>query len=69
VEGRERFSPGRIDSIIRTRKTRSLAMDHKIPVHIVYLTVTWPVDEGALQLMPDIYHRDEKLMRLLAAHS
>jgi murein L,D-transpeptidase YcbB/YkuD len=67
VEGREDFSPGRIDSIISTRKTRTLTMKHKIPVHIVYLTAAESEDGGHAVLVPDIYHRDAKLVRLLEA--
>ncbi len=63
LEGRERFTPDRIDSIIATRKTRYEILQRKIPVHIVYLTAD--ADRGAVRFFDDIYKRDRKLMALL----
>lgn len=63
LEGKQ-YSPGRIDSIIATRKSRWVKLDAPIPVHIVYITAA--TDEKGLRILPDIYRRDAKLMRKLA---
>ena len=40
-------------------RTRSVALDQPIPVHIVYWTA-WVDDEGQLNFRPDIYQRDQQ---------
>ncbi len=40
-------------------RTRSVALDQPIPVHIVYWTA-WVDEEGELNFRPDIYQRDQQ---------
>jgi murein L,D-transpeptidase YcbB/YkuD len=64
LEGKSKYTPGAIDSIISTRKSRWVMLDQAIPVHIVYLTAA--SDSSGLRLLPDIYRKDGKLLRKLA---
>ncbi len=63
LEGKLRYTPGAIDSIIATRKSRWVMLEEPIPVHIVYITAA--EDSTGLRLLPDIYHRDARLMQKL----
>jgi murein L,D-transpeptidase YcbB/YkuD len=63
LEKKSKYTPGAIDSIIETRKSRWVSLDEPIPVHIVYVTAS--SDSTGLRILPDIYHKDAKLMRKL----
>lgn len=57
-------NPGKWDSDRLARyttgsRTRSVALDQPIPVHIVYWTA-WVDEEGQLNFRPDIYQRDQQ---------
>ncbi|MCD6013397.1 MAG: hypothetical protein K0Q79_3259 [Flavipsychrobacter sp.] len=64
LEGK-RYTPGRLDTVIKTHKTRWEVLKNKIPVHITYLTAFEDTTGKHIQFPRDIYHRDDKLMTLL----
>lgn len=66
MEGKTRFSLGYIDSIISTRRTRFEILQHKIPVHIVYITAYPDSSMQALRFLDDIYYHDVKMQSKMA---
>ena len=65
LEQKKNYTPGRLDSIIATHKTKWEILKTRIPVHIAYLTAYADTTGKHVQFMRDIYHRDEKLISLL----
>jgi len=63
LEQKSNYTPGAIDSIIETRKSRWVSLSEPIPVHIVYITAS--SDSTGLRMLPDIYRKDAKLIRKL----
>ena len=59
---KKRYTPGRLDTIIETHKTRWEVLATKIPVHITYLTAFEDTTGRHIQFTRDIYERDNKLM-------
>jgi murein L,D-transpeptidase YcbB/YkuD len=60
------WNPQRVRDTIDSMRETSIHLDRPIPVHLLYWTVF--VDGvGDLQFRPDIYSRDEKLIRALSA--
>ena len=62
---KKRYTPGRLDTIIGTHKTRWEVLTTKIPVHITYLTVYEDTTGKHIQFTRDIYGRDSKLISSL----
>jgi len=62
IEEKTRYTQGRLDTIIRTRKTRSESLNNKIPVFITYLTVYEDNTGNHIRFGRDIYGRDAKLL-------
>lgn len=62
LEEKTRYTQGRLDTIIRTHKTRSEALNNKIPVFITYLTIFQDTTGNHIRFGRDIYGRDEKLL-------
>lgn len=60
----QRFTPGRIDSIIQTRRTRFEQLKRNLPVYIVYLTVATDSTGGQLRYLDDVYGRDARMKRI-----
>ncbi len=60
----EGWSPNRIAQAIGNGRNQSLKLDHKINVHLVYLTA-WPDEDGVIRYRNDIYGRDARLERAL----
>jgi murein L,D-transpeptidase YcbB/YkuD len=56
----------RIQSLIMTRKTRTITLDEPLPVFVMYWTVIADAD-GAVNVLPDVYGRDQRLIAALAA--
>ena len=65
MEKKKNYTPGRLDSIIATHKTKWEILKTKIPVHIAYLTAYADTTGKHVQFMRDIYFRDDKLISLL----
>lgn len=59
------YTTGKLDTMIKTHKTRWEVLKTKIPVHITYLTAFEDTTGRHIQFTRDIYHRDEKLMSLM----
>lgn len=60
----KRFTQGRLDTIIKTQKTRYETMSNRPMVHIVYLTA-WEDATSNIRFLRDFYKRDAKLIALL----
>lgn len=60
------FQQEKIDSLIRTHKTKYEVLKTKIPVHVVYLTAFENAAGNAIQFARDFYHRDQKLMEAIS---
>jgi murein L,D-transpeptidase YcbB/YkuD len=56
----------RIRSLIMTRATRTISLDEPLPVFVMYWTVIADAD-GAVNVLPDVYGRDQRLIAALAA--
>ena len=57
------WSKEKILSVIKRGKTKIVFLPKRIPVYILYLTVT---DEGdELHFRDDLYHRDDRLLKVL----
>jgi murein L,D-transpeptidase YcbB/YkuD len=54
----------RVDSETDSRESQSVALSHKIPVHITYFTA-WPNSSGKINYFNDVYERDEAMERAL----
>jgi len=63
---KKNYTPGKLDTIIETHKTRWEVLKTRIPVHIAYLTAFEDTTGKHVQFTRDIYHRDEKLISALA---
>jgi murein L,D-transpeptidase YcbB/YkuD len=59
------YTPGKLDSVIETHKTKWEILKTKIPVHITYLTAFEDTTGMHIQFTKDIYDRDDKLISLL----
>ncbi len=56
----------RVDEETDSRKSQSIPLPHKIPVHITYFTA-WPDSTGKINYFNDMYERDETIEKALAA--
>ncbi len=57
----------RVDAETDGRKSQSVALSKKIPVHITYFTA-WPDSTGKMVYFNDIYGRDEAMQRALVSN-
>ncbi len=55
----------KIDRETDSRKSQSVVLSHKIPVHITYFTA-WPDSSGKMNYFNDVYERDEAMEKALA---
>jgi murein L,D-transpeptidase YcbB/YkuD len=65
IEKKQRYTMGRLDTMIRTHKTTWEVLKTKIPVHVVYLTAFESRDNAHIRLADDVYKRDGKLVALI----
>ena len=56
----------RIHSLILTHSTRTISLDQPLPVFVMYFTAIADAD-GAVNILPDVYGRDQRLLAALAA--
>lgn len=56
----------KVDTETDSRKSQSIPLNSKVPVHITYFTA-WPDSSGKLNYFNDMYERDEAMGRALAA--
>lgn len=59
------YTQGKLDTLIKTHKTRWEVLKNKIPVHITYLTAFEDTTGQHLLFTRDVYHRDDKLIATL----
>lgn len=62
---KKNYTQERLDSMIKTHKTRWEVLKNQIPVHIVYLTAFEDTTGQHIRFIPDVYKRDDKLISLL----
>lgn len=62
------YDQNKIESLINTQSTKFVTLDHKIPVHIVYITAVLD-SKKHVQFVKDIYNRDDKLITALQEQS
>lgn len=62
VEGKMDFFDYEIDTIVATRRTKFVQLQHPIPVHIVYLTVFPDSTGNQVRFLSDIYRRDPQMI-------
>ena len=55
----------KIDRETDSRKSQSVVLSQKIPVHITYFTA-WPDSSGKMSYFNDMYERDEAMEKALA---
>jgi len=55
----------KIDRETDSRRSQSVVLSHKIPVHITYFTA-WPDSSGKMNYFNDVYERDEAMEKALA---
>jgi murein L,D-transpeptidase YcbB/YkuD len=56
----------RIHSLNLTHSTRTISLDQPLPVFVMYFTAIADAD-GAVNVLPDVYGRDQRLLAALAA--
>lgn len=61
----QKFTQGKLDTVIKTHKTQWHVLKHKMPVYITYLTAFEDTTGSHIRYTRDIYKRDEKLIALL----
>lgn len=54
----------KVNDILKDNKEKSIGLNQKVPIHIVYLT-SWVDNEGILQFREDIYNYDKMQKELL----
>ena len=62
------FQQEKLDSLIRTRKTKYELLKDKIPVHIVYFTAWQDASGEHVRFARDFYKKDAKLMEMLSKY-
>jgi L,D-transpeptidase YcbB len=67
-EGHSVWSPESIrDYIANTSTTKNVMLDYKVPIWVDYFTC-WVDDDGRIQFRDDVYSKDNKLKKAMAAY-
>lgn len=61
------WSKAKTTNILEEGKMTDISIDRPFPVYIVYQTI-WQNEEGELVYGPDVYKKDQKLLRSMAQH-
>jgi len=64
LKGQPEWTPARIEAAMKSGAEQHVAVEHKVPVFIVYQTV-WVDDEGTVHFADDLYGHDARQIRLL----
>jgi murein L,D-transpeptidase YcbB/YkuD len=59
----ERWTRATLEEAINSGKSSGLVLTKPMPIFFTYWTA-WVDQAGVLQLRPDVYHRDRRLLRL-----
>ncbi len=67
ARNRENWDRTRLEAVIATKRTKTVILDHPMPILIMYLTAMPDLRErkNLLQFRPDIYRRDGKVLKAL----
>ena len=65
LAGDERWTPNALTEAIEKGETRTIRLNHPVPVHLLYMTA-WADETGVIQFRSDIYDRDRDLDRALS---
>jgi murein L,D-transpeptidase YcbB/YkuD len=60
------WTRARVDSVIARRAERTIVLAAPVPVHLLFWTA-WAGPDGTIQFRRDLYGRDARLERALAA--
>lgn len=64
LAGDDRWTSETLQEVIEIGETKTIRIDHPIPVHLLYMTA-WTDESGSLQFRGDIYGLDDGLARAL----
>lgn len=64
LAGDKRWTPDTLTEAIEKGETRTIRLEHPVPVHLLYMTA-WADKTGVIQFRSDIYDRDRDLERAL----
>jgi L,D-transpeptidase YcbB len=62
IDDKTNYNRDKIDSVIRTQKTKYQGLANDVPVHIIYFTAFENRSNNGIQFSRDIYKRDLKLI-------
>jgi len=65
LAGDQRWPPIALTEAIEKGETRTIWLNHPVPVHLLYMTA-WADETGVIQFRSDIYDRDRDLDRALS---
>ena len=60
----QNIDPNKVTEILKDKKEKSISLNQKLPIHIIYLT-SWVDKNGVLQFREDIYNYDKIQRELL----
>lgn len=60
ISNSETWTDEKLDYFAKRDKTKTIKLDHPIPIHITYMTA-WADEEGVINFRPDIYKRDSQI--------
>ena len=65
LAGDQRWTPNALTQAIKEGETRTIRLNHPVPVHLLYMTA-WADETDVVQFRRDIYDRDRELDRALS---
>ncbi len=65
LAGDQRWTPNALTQTIKEGETRTIRLNHPVPVHLLYMTA-WADETDVVQFRRDIYDRDRELDRALS---
>lgn len=66
LRGQNGWNPEKIQETLATKETKTITLEHKVPVLIVYWTVSVGAT-GEIRYMQDVYDRDPPVLAALEA--
>jgi murein L,D-transpeptidase YcbB/YkuD len=65
LAGDQRWTPNALTQTIKEGETRTIRLNHPVPVHLLYMTA-WADETDVVHFRRDIYDRDRELDRALS---